>query len=303
MVIMEKEKKNELRFCQADELIKSLHVMDNNELKFMFYALSERKLGDTKIETTFDEVLSKLKIEYGGKQTKIYKKAIESIIKKSVMTVEMTADRLPIESRGNLGPNDTILVSGALMGATLYPNNKIEIEFFSKFIPMLDDLRHNYTWIYLEQIARLNGKYSPRIYEWLKMQLKDKDECDFVWYLNSDSKQAPGIRQWLNIGDKYSVWQDFKKRVIKPSLDEINECTSDIQVSFKPLRNGRRTPVYALDMHIEAKHKANKIAQKKKKKQKVELDEKFYPQAEEKSTEEIQKEMLELQKKLKEGSL
>lgn len=300
---MEKEKKNELRFCQADELIKSLHVMDNNELKFMFYALSERKLGDTKIETTFDEVLSKLKIEYGGKQTKIYKKAIESIIKKSVMTVEMTADRLPIESRGNLGPNDTILVSGALMGATLYPNNKIEIEFFSKFIPMLDDLRHNYTWIYLEQIARLNGKYSPRIYEWLKMQLKDKDECDFVWYLNSDSKQAPGIRQWLNIGDKYSVWQDFKKRVIKPSLDEINECTSDIQVSFKPLRNGRRTPVYALDMHIEAKHKANKIAQKKKKKQKVELDEKFYPQAEEKSTEEIQKEMLELQKKLKEGSL
>lgn len=302
---MENQKKNELRFCQADELIKALHIMDNNELKFMFYALSERKLGDTKIETTFDEVLSKLKIEYGGKQTKIYKKAIESIIKKSVMTVEMTADRLPIESRGNLGPNDTVLVSGALMGATLYPNNKLEIEFFSKFIPMLDDLRHNYTWIYLEQIARLNGKYSPRIYEWLKMQLKDKDECNFIWYLDTDSKEAPGIRQWLNIGDKYSVWQDFKKRVIKPSLDEINECTSDIQVSFKPLRNGRRTPVYALDMHIESKHKAAKIAQKKnkKKKDKVELDEKFYPQAEEKSTEEIQKEMLELQKKLKEGSL
>ena len=63
---MENQKKNELRFCQADELIKALHIMDNNELKFMFYALSERKLGDTKIETTFDEVLSKLKIEYGG---------------------------------------------------------------------------------------------------------------------------------------------------------------------------------------------------------------------------------------------
>lgn len=302
---MENQQKNELRFCQADELIKALHIMDNNELKFMFYALSERKLGDTKIETTFDDVLSKLKIEYGGKQTKVYKKAIESIIRKSVMTVEMTADRLPIESRGNLKPNETVLVSGALMGAMLWPDNRLEIKFFPEFIPMLDDLRHNYTWIYLEQIARLNGKYSPRIYEWLKMQLKDKDECNFIWYLDIDSKEAPGIRQWLNIGDKYSVWQDFKKRVIKPSLDEINECTSDIQVSFKPLRNGRRTPVYALDMHIEAKHKANKIAQKKskKKKDKVELDEKFYPQAEEKSTEEIQKEMLELQKKLKEGSL
>ena len=35
----------------------------------------------------------------------------------------------------------------------------------------------------------------------------------------------------------------------------------------------------------------------------VELDEKFYPQTEEKSDEEIHQEMLELQKKLKEGSL
>jgi hypothetical protein len=42
---------------------------------------------------------------------------------------------------------------------------------------------------------------------------------------------------------------------------------------------------------------------KKNKKKKVELDEKFYPQDEEKSDEEIHQEMLELQRKLKEGSL
>ena len=56
-------------------------------------------------------------------------------------------------------------------------------------------------------------------------------------------------------------------------------------------------------MHIESKHKANIIEQKKAKKSTVELDEKFYPQAEEKSDEEIHQEMLELQRKLKEGSL
>ena len=61
-------------------------------------------------------------------------------------------------------------------------------------------------------------------------------------------------------------------------------------------------------MHIESKHKANIIEQKKakkleNKKSTVELDEKFYPQAEEKSDEEIHQEMLELQRKLKEGSL
>lgn len=293
----------EMKFCQADELIKSLHIMNNTELKFMFYALSKREISETKITTTFDDVVNHLKFEYGGKQTRTYKKAIESIIQKSVMTVEMPINRLP-DAPSGYGENDTVLVSGALMGATLYPDNRIDIEFFPKFIPMLDDLRHDFTWIYLEQMARLDGKYSARIYEWCKMQLKDKDQCDFIWYLNTDSKEAPGIRQWLNIGDKYSDWFNFRRRVLKPSFDEINECTSDIQVSFKPLRNGQRSPIYALDMHIESKHKADRVEKNKKEKPKaLKLDDKYYPQAEEKSDEEIHQEMLELQRKLKEGSL
>lgn len=292
----------EMKFCQADELIKSLHIMNNTELKFMFYALSKREIGDTEFTTTMSDLISQLKLDWGGEQVKTYQKAIKSIIQKSVISVEMGWDRLSETDRKRLKKStDTVLVSGALMSAKLYPDMTIDLSFNKDFIPMLDDLKHDFTWIYLEQMARLNSKYSPRIYEWCKMQLKDKDQCDFIWYLNTDSKEAPGIRQWLNIGDKYSDWRDFNKRVLKPSFDEINECTSDIQVSFKPLRNRRTTPIYALDMHIESKHKANIIEQKKKKK--VELDEKFYPQTEEKSDEEIHQEMLELQRKLKEGSL
>lgn len=296
--------KKEARFCQADELIKALHIMNNTELKFMFYSLSQRKIGDTEVTTTMSDLISQLKLDWGGEQVKTYQKAIKSIIQKSVISVEMGWDRLSETDRKRLkNSTDTVLVSGALMSAKLYPDMTIDLSFNKDFIPMLDDLKHDFTWIYLEQMARLNGKYSPRIYEWLKMQLKDKDECHFIWYLNTESTEAPGIRQWLNIGDKYKEYKALRRRVLGPSFDEINECTSDIKVSFKPLRNGARTPIYALDMHIESKHKANKSTQKKKKKEKVELDEKFYPQAEEKSDDEIQQEMLELQRKLKEGSL
>lgn len=297
----------EPRFCQADELIKAFHIMNNTELKFMFYALSKRENGETTVQTTMTDLVKHLKIDWGGEQIKTYKKAIRTIIQKSVLTVEMTADRLSEADRMRLAnPNDTVLISGALLSAKLFNGINdmvIDLNFNKDFIPMLDDLRHDFTWIYLEQMARLDGKYSARIYEWCKMQLKDKDQCDFIWYLNTDSKEAPGIRQWLNIGDKYSDWFNFRRRVLTPSFDEINECTSDIQVSFKPLRNGQRAPIYALDMHIESKHKANIIEQKKAKKSTVKLDEKFYPQDEEKSDEEIHQEMLELQRKLKEGSL
>ena len=55
---------------------------------------------------------------------------------------------------------------------------------------------------------------------------------------------------------------------------------------------------------IEGQPQPNPNKPKKQKEIKsVELDEKFYPQDEEKSDEEIHQEMLELQRKLKEGSL
>lgn len=265
--------KKDMKFCQADELIKALHIMNNTELKFMFYALSKRKLGDTAVQTTMADLFKCLKLDWGGEQIKTYKKVIESIIKKSVLTVEMPADRLSEADRIRLKKStDTVLVSGALMSAKVFNGVNdmvIELSFNKDFIPMLDDLKHDFTWIYLEQMARLNGKYSARLYEWCKMQLKAKDQCEFIWYLNTDSKEAPGIRQWLNVGDKYPDYRDFNKRILKPSFDEINKCTSDIQVSFTPLRSGKRLPIYALHMNVSAKNGvsveevANYKAQKK----------------------------------------
>lgn len=265
--------KKDMKFCQADELIKALHIMNNTELKFMFYALSKRKLGDTAVQTNMADLFKCLKLDWGGEQIKTYKKVIESIIKKSVLTVEMPADRLSEADRRRLKKStDTVLVSGALMSAKVFNGVNdmvIELSFNKDFIPMLDDLKHDFTWIYLEQMARLNGKYSARLYEWCKMQLKAKDQCEFIWYLNTDSKEAPGIRQWLNVGDKYPDYRDFNKRILKPSFDEINERTSDIQVSFTPLRNGKRLPIYALHMNVSAKNgvsveeAANYEAQKK----------------------------------------
>lgn len=265
--------KKDMKFCQADELIKALHIMNNTELKFMFYALSKRKLGDTAVQTTMADLFKCLKLDWGGEQIKTYKKVIESIIKKSVLTVEMPADRLSEADRIRLKKStDTVLVSGALMSAKVFNGVNdmvIELSFNKDFIPMLDDLKHDFTWIYLEQMARLNGKYSARLYEWCKMQLKAKEQCEFIWYLNTDSKEAPGIRQWLNVGDKYPDYRDFNKRILKPSFDEINKCTSDIQVSFTPLRSGKRLPIYALHMNVSTKNGvsveevANYKAQKK----------------------------------------
>lgn len=71
----------EPKFCQADELIKALHIMNNTELKFMFYALSKRKIGETTVQTTMTDLVKHLKIDWGGEQIKTYKRLFELLFK------------------------------------------------------------------------------------------------------------------------------------------------------------------------------------------------------------------------------
>ena len=246
-----------LKFCMADELIKSLQVMNNTELKFMFYALSKRGVGETSVLTTLSDLMKCLNIEHGGAQLKIYKSVINSIIRKSVIDVEMPANRLS-EIPNGFNENDTLLISDALLGARLNQDNQLLIQFNPVFTPMLDELRHDFTWVYLEQMARLNGKYTPRIYHWCKMILKNQRETEFVWYLDSDSKNAPGLRQWLNLGNKYPTWYDLKKRVLMPAIDEINDADSDVNISINPLRDSRNSSIYALQVNLKKRNKKKK---------------------------------------------
>ena len=100
--------------------------------------------------------------------------------------------------------------------------------------------------------------------------------------------------------------------MLKPIQKELGKCFDNFKI--KPIKKRTKgNPIIAYQFSwtpektnewIEGQPQPNPNKPKKPKQVKsVELDEKFYPQTEEKSTEEIQQEMLELQRKLKEGSL
>lgn len=240
------------KFSQADELIKAAHDMNNNELKFMFYALSRRKVGQLHIETTVKEVLKKLKKDDGGMQYETYMKVMKSIRTKSDMEVCMKASRLSEKKRKELHLNedDVVIVAGNLINTiTDVKNGKVIIDFKEEFLPLLDDLKNEHTWIYFEQVSKLDRKYSPRFYEFCKMRLKNHNKVSFIWYLNSGSESAPSMRNFLNIGNKYPDWRNFKRRVIDNSIEEINEQCTDISVIYEPLKN---PSVYAIKLTIFA---------------------------------------------------
>ena len=119
------------------------------------------------------------------------------------------------------------------------------------------------------------------------------------------------FRELLSIPDSYKA-SHIDSRILKPIQKELSKCFDNFKIKAIKKRT-KGNPIIAYQFSwtpektnewIEGQPQPNPNKPKKQKEIKsVELDEKFYPQAEEKSDEEIHQEMLELQRKLKEGSL
>ncbi|WP_150140979.1 replication initiation protein [Candidatus Enterovibrio escicola] len=96
-------------------------------------------------------------------------------------------------------------------------------------VKYISQLQARFTSYKLQNIALLQSSHSIRIYE-LLMRFKTTGQRT----INLDD-----FKLALGIEDKYPQFQDLNKRVIKPSLDELN-VRSDLSVSVDFIKNGRK---------------------------------------------------------------
>ena len=182
-----------------------------------------------------------------------------------------------------------------------YSEMHATIRVSSDFEYILNQLNANFTKFELDEFIKLRSTYAKQMYRLLK-QWRTKGYREY---------SVKDLRYLLAIPDCYKS-SDIDKRVLKPIQKELSSVFQELKV--KPIKKRTKgSPIIAYafkwtpektNTWIEGQPQPNPNKPKKPKQIKsVELDEKFYPQDEEKSDEEIHQEMLELQKKLKEGSL
>lgn len=105
----------------------------------------------------------------------------------------------------------------------------IKIMFSEDIMPLITRLDKNYTEYDLIQISDLNSGYSLRIFEMLMQWIGNK---------NPPTIRLEDFREKLGLSkDQYSNMSDFKKRVLNPSLKEINLKTN-IEASYKQDKEG-----------------------------------------------------------------
>ena len=106
----------------------------------------------------------------------------------------------------------------------------LEITFAPDVVPLITRLEEHFTKYEAKQVAHLTSKYATRLYElliaWREVGKVPQLEL-------SEFRNRLGL-----LDNEYTAMSDFKKRVLDPSIKQINEHT-DITVTYEQHKKGR----------------------------------------------------------------
>jgi plasmid replication initiation protein len=106
----------------------------------------------------------------------------------------------------------------------------LEITFAPDVVPLITRLEEHFTKYEAKQVAHLTSKYATRLYElliaWREVGKVPQLEL-------SEFRKRLGL-----LDNEYTAMSDFKKRVLEPSIKQINEHT-DITVTYEQHKKGR----------------------------------------------------------------
>ena len=105
---------------------------------------------------------------------------------------------------------------------------KVTLSFSRRVFPYLTLLHQQFTTYELRQVSQLKTAYSIRFYELLIQFIKTGER-----YLSLDK-----LRDLFEITKEYPRFFDFKKRIITPSINEIN-LNTNLCVEWDVVKKGR----------------------------------------------------------------
>jgi len=106
----------------------------------------------------------------------------------------------------------------------------LEITFAPDVVPLVTRLEEHFTSYQAKQVAHLTSKYATRLYE-LLIAWREVGKVPQIEI--STFRNRLGLLE-----NEYTAMSDFKKRVLEPSIKQINEHT-DITVIYEQHKKGR----------------------------------------------------------------
>jgi plasmid replication initiation protein len=219
----------------ANQLVKGRYTLTKEEQNFIYLMISQINKNDTKFTEYQIHIKELESVELTKKNYQRYREFADNLMKKTI--------RIEDEKRIL---NANWFASIEYIKDTGY----IRATISEKLKPYLLQLKTEFTQAKLPTLLQFNSKYSSRLYLLLKTdfdrQKKHKQNL-FVVYDTDDLKTR------FELPKSYlQIYQNFKKKFLISSVEEINEKT-DLHIDYFERKTGRK--ITSIEFCISHKEK------------------------------------------------
>lgn len=212
---------------KANALIrKTRYNLTTQQQKIVLFAISKIHKGDapfTVYRISLEELCKACGLDYdaGGYYYHAIREDLQKLTKREWCTL----------------PDKTEMTISWIGDAKCEPGSGfVDIRFNPNMEPYLFDLKEKFTMYKLENVLILKNKYAIRLYEIIRSYTTQKDidegnEKEVMLSLDE-------LKEMLDV-QAYNTWYDFDRYVIKKAIDEINECSDEIHITYEPYKVGK----------------------------------------------------------------
>lgn len=224
---------NELQILNKNNLlIKSNYDLNLVQNRFYLTILyNMQKQGIDYICTIQGDELKKLVQNKSQNRNKGIYNILESLRKKSIELQEVNDRYMKLYNCG-------IISSFEWNEKTDTYKIKLDGKIYDLLINYYE-LNKGYTPLNLGVLVGFNNYYAQRFYELMRMESWKGKRINF----NIDY-----LRKTFEIGEKYKQYTDFRKRIIIPSIEVLNN-TGKFNISYEEIKQGRK--VVSIDFIVE----------------------------------------------------
>lgn len=242
---------SELQVVKSNHIIEASYRLSLIEQRIILSAITQVKRG----ATVTDEVL------YSVSATDLAK-LTGTDIRTTYRDLQDAAERLQNRRVTLILEPDGVTIRSKRRRVTCWVQSidyidgegRIEMRFGKDILPYLTGLQREFTRYALTDVIKMTSAYAVRLYELLAQQPSGRREIAL-----SD------LRRWLQLEDRYESIRDFKRWVLDPAVEQINEH-SPLTVTWSQRKTGRKVTHLAFD--YATKSKAKPVAGKPKRERK-----------------------------------
>lgn len=226
------DKKSQITVVQGNDLIEGSYKITIDEFRLLNIALLQ--IDSKAVQPNDPHIITvrDFQMAYGISSRHSHiklREAARSLLRKPITLYQYNEKR--DKFIGNERPWFSLIEYDALDSA-----GAVKL-YFSEFVkPYLYELAGNFTSVTFDYLARLDSPFSIRLYYWLssRKNLRVNQAGGAIETILS----IAWMKERAGLLGKYSEYKAFRRKVIEPALDKINQVT-DLSVMFEPVYSGK----------------------------------------------------------------